>query len=161
MRAGYDGAKGKKALETAHGRGHVCHLPALHVIPANRDDCAEVGRRVSAIEEVTDESVELAYVDQGYTGEKPAEEAWAHGIALEVVKLPEAKRGFALLPRRWVVERPFAWTTRCRRPVKDYEHYTSTLVNLYVIVFVCFIIRNAAILSSRCITLSIMELKIL
>src|SRR5580700_7177565 len=45
------------------------------------------------------------------------------GIALEVVKLPEAKRGFVLLPRRWVVERSFAWATRCRRLVKDYERY--------------------------------------
>ena len=41
--------------------------------------------------------------------------AQAHGIDLEVVKAPEAKRGFVLLPRRWVVERSFAWATRCRR----------------------------------------------
>ena len=43
----------------------------------------------------------LAYVDQGYTGETAAEAAAAEGIRLEVVKLPEAKRGFVLLPRRW------------------------------------------------------------
>jgi transposase len=41
--------------------------------------------------------------------------------------LPEAKRGFVLLPRRWVVERSFAWATRCRRLVKDYERYAQTL----------------------------------
>ena len=69
----------------------------------------------------------LAYVDQGYTGEAAAEAAQAEGIALHVVKLPEAKRGFVLLPRRWVVERSFAWATRCRRLVKDYERYASTL----------------------------------
>ena len=45
----------------------------------------------------------------------------AHGIRLEVVKLPEAKRGFVLLPRRWVVERSFAWATRFRRLARDYE----------------------------------------
>lgn len=55
-----------------------------------------------------DNTVELAYVDQGYMGEATAEAAQKHGIRLEVVKHPMAKRGFALLPRRWVVERRFA-----------------------------------------------------
>ena len=45
----------------------------------------------------------------------------AHGIQLEVVKHPEAKRGFVLLPRRWVVERSFAWAARFRRLARDYE----------------------------------------
>ena len=51
--------------------------------------------------------MEVAFVDQGYTGEQPATDAKAHGIRLEVVKLPEAKKGFILLPKRWVVERSF------------------------------------------------------
>ncbi len=58
---------------------------------------------------VNPKMVEVACVDAGYTGEQPAQDAAAHGIHLEVVKLPEAKRGFVLLPRRWVVERSFAW----------------------------------------------------
>jgi transposase len=57
----------------------------------------------------TGKSVELAYVDQGYTGQNAADAAEQHGIRLEVVKHPTAKRGFVLLPRRWVVERSFAW----------------------------------------------------
>ena len=77
------------------------HLLALHVTPANVDDRAEIGRLTDAIQEATGESVTLAYVDQGYTGETAAEAAKQRGIALEVVKLPEAKRGFVLLPRRW------------------------------------------------------------
>jgi transposase len=64
--------------------------------------------------------VELAYVDQGYTGERAAEAAEAR-IQLEVVKHTEAKRGFVLLPRRWVVERSFAWLARFRRLARDYE----------------------------------------
>ena len=44
----------------------------------------------------------MAYVDQGYTGPTAAEAAQSHGIRLEVVKHPMAKRGFVLLPRRWV-----------------------------------------------------------
>ena len=80
------------------------HLLALFVTPANEQERAWVGELAEAVQEATGESVELAYVDQGYTGERPAAEAEAHGIRLEVVKHPEAKRGFVLLPRRWVVE---------------------------------------------------------
>jgi transposase len=72
-----------------------------------------VGELAGAVQEATGESVELSYyVDQGYTGERPAAEAEAHGIRLEVLKHPESKRGFVLLPRRWVVERDFAWANR-------------------------------------------------
>jgi transposase len=78
-------------------------LLALHVTPADAQDRAQVGQLAAAVQEITGEAVDLAYVDQGYTGETPAEAAKAHGISLEVVKLPEAKRGFVLLPRRWVV----------------------------------------------------------
>jgi transposase len=56
-------------------------------------------------------------VDQGYTGAGPATAAHEHGIELQVVKLPTAWHGFVLLPRRWVVERNFAWASRfCRSP---------------------------------------------
>lgn len=54
------------------------------------------------------------WVDRGYTGEEAAAAAAAHGIRLAVVTRPVAKRGFVLPPRRWVVERAFAWLARCR-----------------------------------------------
>ena len=73
------------------------------------------------MQEATGDSVELAFVDQGYTGEQPAADAQAQGIRLEVVKLPTAKRGFVLLPRRWVIERSNAWMARFRRLARDYE----------------------------------------
>ena len=74
------------------------------------------------VQEATEQNVEMAYVDQGYTGKKAAEAAAAaHAIALEGVKLAEAKRGFVLLPRRWVVERSCAWWARFRRLSRDYE----------------------------------------
>lgn len=75
-------------------------LLALHVSPANEQERAHVGELAEAVQEAMGESVELAYVDQGYTGERLAEEAEAHGIRLEVVKHEGAKRGFVLLPRR-------------------------------------------------------------
>ena len=118
------------------------HLLALHVTPATADDRAEVGRLTAAVQDATGESVELAFVDQGYTGEKPAAAAKVHGITLEVVRLPQAKRGFVLLPRRWVVERTFAWATRCRRLVKDYERLHTTLEGLHIVALACLMLKQ-------------------
>jgi len=90
----------------------------------------------------TGETVEIAYVDQGYTGENAADAAAEHGIKLEVVKLPEAKRGFVLLPRRWVVERSFAWMARFRRLARDYERLPETLAGLHYLAFVILMLKN-------------------
>ena len=142
-RAGYDGAKRKRGSKLHLAVDTLGHLLALRVTPANVDDRAAVGGLADAIQDVTGESVELAYVDQGYTGEAAAEAARAQCIELHVVKLPEAKRGFVLLPKRWVVERSFAWATRCRRLVKDYERYASTLAGFHVVAFVCIMLTRA------------------
>ncbi len=74
-------------------------------------------------------------MDQGYTGEQPADDAAKHGIRLDVVKLLTAKRGFVLLPRRWVVERSNAWMTRLRRLARDYERLPETLAGLHFLAF--------------------------
>ena len=92
---------------------------------------------------MTGDTVELAFVDQGYTGAEAAADAAAHGIRLEVVKLPEAKRGFVLLPRRWVAERSFAWAARFRRLAKDYERLPETLLGLHFVAFVCLLLHRA------------------
>jgi transposase len=94
------------------------------------------------VQEITGENVEPASVDQGYTGEEPANEAAAQGIRLEVVKHAEAKRGFVLLPRRWVVERSFAWTARFRRLARDYERLPTTLAGLHFIAFACLMLTR-------------------
>lgn len=88
----------KAGLDPSRYSGHS--LRAGFVTPASEQDRELMGELARAIQEQTGESVELAYVDQGYTGERAAAEAEAHGINLEVVKHPEAKRGFVLLPRR-------------------------------------------------------------
>jgi transposase len=95
------------------------HLLAAHVTPATADDRAEVGQLAQAVQVATGESVDLACIDQGYTGKKATAAAREHGIELEVVKFAEAKRGFVLLPRRWVAERIFAWATHSRRLARD------------------------------------------
>jgi transposase len=147
-RGGYDGAKRKKGSKLHMAVDTLGHLLALHATPAEADDRAEVGRLAEAVQAATGGSVDVAYVDQGYSGEKPAEAAREQGIELEVVKLPEAKRGFVLLPRRWVVERSFAWATRFRRLVKDYERYASTLADLHLVAFVCLMLKKAALLAA-------------
>jgi transposase len=143
-RGGYDGAKRKKGSKVHAAVDTLGNLLALHVSPANEQDRPPLPSLSSeAIQEATGESVELAYVDQGYTGEKAAEEAEAHGMRLEIVRHEEAKRGFVLLPRRWVVERDFAWASRFRRLAKDYERLPATLAGLHFVVFACLFLQQA------------------
>jgi transposase len=142
-RGGYDGHKNKKGSKVHAAVDTLGHLLALFVSPANEQERAWVGELAEAVQEATGESVELAYVDQGYTGERAAKEAEAHGMRLEVVKHPEAKRGFVLLPRRWVVGRDFAWASRFRRLVKDYERLPTTLAGLHFVAFACLFLRQA------------------
>jgi len=102
----------------------------------------EAGAHLAAdIREATGDAVDLACIDQGYTDVKATA---AEGITLEVGKLLQAKRGFVLLPRRWVVERSFAWATRCRRLVKDYERYAETLAGLHVVAFIGNMLKQAS-----------------
>jgi transposase len=144
-RGGYDGAKRKKGSKVHAAVDTLGHLLALRVSPANGQEREYVGEMAQAVQEATGESVELAYVDQGYTGERAAEEAQAHGMRSEVVKHEEAKRGFVLLPRRWVVERDSAWGSRFGRLAKDYERLPATLAGLhYFVAFACLFLQQAA-----------------
>jgi len=130
-RAGYDGAKRRKGSKVHAAVDTLGHLLALHVTAANEQDRDQVGILAAKVQEATGETVKLAYVDQGYTGAAPAAQAKAHGMELEVVKLPQAKRGFVLLPRRWVVERSFGWSARFRRLARDYERLPTTVASYH------------------------------
>jgi len=141
-RAGYDGHKRKKGTKLHLAVDTLGQVLALHVTPANEQDRAQVATLAEAIQDATGEHVELVYVDQGYTGDVPSEAAAEHGIELHVVKLPEAKHGFVLLPRRWVVERSFAWKTRFRRLVRDYERLAETVVGLHLVAFGCLMLQH-------------------
>jgi transposase len=144
-RAGYDGAKRKRGSKVHLAVDTLGHFLALHVSPADVQDRAAVDALAARVQAATGEHVALAYVDQGYTGERPATDAATHGIALEVVRLPEAKRGFVLLPRRWVVERDFAWMTRFRRLVRDYERLPGTLAGLHLVAFVFLMLQRIVV----------------
>ena len=134
-RAGYDGAKRKRGSKVHIAVDTLGHLLALCVTAANEQDRAQVKELAAKVQTVTGEHVEIAFVDQGYTSEQAAQDAATEGIKLEVVKLPEAKRGFVLLPKRWVVERSFAWATRFRRLTRDYERLPETVAGLHFLAF--------------------------
>lgn len=141
-RAGYDGHKKRKGSKVHLAVDTLGHLLALVVTPASVQERAQVAALAEAVQEATGARVELAFVDQGYTGTQAAEDAAAHGIRLEVVRLPEAKRGFVLLPRRWVVERGFAWMSRFRRLARDYERLAETLVGLHFVAFAILMLHR-------------------
>lgn len=116
------------------------------VFEAMTHDLRLILRLAEQIQAVTEESVEVAFVDQGYTGAEPAQAALAHGIRLEVVNLPQAKKGFVLLPRRWVVERDFGRMARFRRLARDYERLPETLTGLHYLAFVILMLRRVVAL---------------
>ena len=101
--------------------------------------------------------LERVWADQGYTG--AAVGAWARetlGVALDVVyppwrqleryglEAPPATRGFRVIPRRWVVERTFAWLGRSRRLAKDYEHLPETAEALVYAAMTRLMLRRLA-----------------
>src|SRR5690242_19832805 len=146
QRAGYDGAKRKRGSKLHLAVDTMGHLLALHVTPASADDRAEVGRLLDAAQEAVQGNLEVAFADAGYNGENAAAAANKQGVELVIVRLPEAKRGFVLLPIRWVAERSLAWTTRFRRLVRDYERYPTTLAGLHFVAFACLMLKQAAAL---------------
>lgn len=149
-RAGYDGAKRRKGSKVHLAVDTPGHLLSLHVRPANEQDRAQVGQLAQAVQKATGHSVELAFVDAGSTGEPAAREAEAAGMCLEVVKLPEARRGFVLLPRRRVVERSFAWMARFRRLARDYERLPETLAGLHLLAFAVLMLHRFALVMAYC-----------
>ena len=141
-RAGYDGAKKKNGSKIHAAVDTLGNLLALKVTAANEQEREQVADLAAKVQEVTGGTVEIAFVDQGYTGETAAEEAHANGIELQVVKHTEAKKGFVLLPRRWVVERTFGWLGRFRRLARDYERLAEVLAGWHWLAFLVLLIKQ-------------------
>jgi transposase len=134
-RAGYDGYKRRKGSKVHMAVDTLGLLLALKVTAASEQERSQVFDLAADVQAATGQTVTLAFVDQGYTGDQPAADAAAHGITLEVVKLAEAKKGFVLLPRRWVVERSFGWLARFRRLARDYERTAEVLAGWHWVAF--------------------------
>lgn len=134
-RAGFDGAKKRKGTKVHIVVDTLGHLLTLLSTPANEQDRKQVHELCLKVQEITGGSVEVAFVDQGYTGEQPNQDAESANVDLIVVKRPEASQGFVLLPKRWVVERSFAWLSRFRRLGRDLERLSSTLLGFHTLAF--------------------------
>jgi transposase len=143
-RAGYDGYKRKRGSKVHMAVDTLGHLLALTVTSADEQERSQVGPLCEAVQIATGQSVEIAWADQGYTGERAREAAQAAGIELRIVKLAEAKKGFVLLPKRWVVERSFGWLSRFRRLSRDFERLPQVLAGLHFVVFAMLMLPKAA-----------------
>jgi transposase len=144
-RAGFDGHKKKKGSKVHVAVDTLGNLLALTVTPANENERSQVEALATQVQAVTGDTVEIAFADQGYTGEEPAAAASDKGIRLIVVKHKEPKRGFVLLPRRWVVERTFGWLGRFRRLARDYERLATTLQGWHWLAFVVLTLARVGI----------------
>ena len=89
----------------------------------------------------------LIWADQAYTGDLAAW-VWAlrpwRKVRLEVVKRLEGLKGFPVLPKRWIVERTFAWLNRYRRFSKDDEYLTQTSETMIRVAMIHLMIRRLA-----------------
>jgi len=89
----------------------------------------------------------VIWADQAYTGDLSAW-VWSlrpwRKVRLEIVKRPEGTKGFLLLPKRWIVERTFAWLSRYRRLSKDYEYVTQTSETMIRIAMIHLMVRRLA-----------------
>ena len=132
-RAGYDGHKKKRGSKIHMVVDTLGELLALQVTAANVPERSQVEQLVKQVQEVTGEHIEVLYADQGYNGDEVAEAAAQHGVQLQVVPLPKSRKGFVLVPRRWVVERSFAWLSRFRRLARDYERLAATLAGFHLL----------------------------
>lgn len=144
VRAGYDGYKRRKGTKLHIAVDTLGNLLALHVTPASDQDRAQVGVLAAKAQEAAGKTIELAYVDEGYTGAECAALAAEQGVRLEVVKLAQTRHGFVLLPHRWIVERSFAWASRFRRLARDYERLPSSFAALHWLAFAGLMLSSLA-----------------
>jgi transposase len=138
-RAGYDGAKRYRGSQVPMAVDILGHLWAVHVTAANEQDRSQVWALAEKVPEVTGDAGEIAFVDQGDPGAPAAQDAAGHHMPWAGVKLPEVKRGFVLLPKRWVVECSNAWPTRFRRLARDDERLAETRPGLHFVAFAIWI----------------------
>ena len=86
----------------------------------------------------------LIFADGGYQGETAARAAAQEGLRLTIVTREPGTRGFAVLPRRWMVERTFAWLGRNRRLAKDFETTATSAVTMAYLASLQLLVRRLA-----------------
>jgi len=118
---GYDGGKKIKGRKRHILVDTVGNLLEVVVLAAHKPDRDGAYALLTKVETLIARRLLKLWADSAYQGEL---ETWLHnqwGIQLEIVARLEGQKGFVVQPRRWVVERTFAWLGRYRRLSKDYE----------------------------------------
>lgn len=143
-RAGYDGYKRKRGSKVHMAVDTLAMLLTVHTTPAKGQERAQVAELALQVQQVTGQTVKLAFADQGYEGGAAAQAVRDEGIELQVIKLSEAKKAFVLLHRRWVIERSFGWLNGLQRLACDYERLPETMAGLHFVVFAMLMLVHAA-----------------
>ena len=123
---GYDGNKKIKGRKRHILVDTLGNLLEVVISTANLHDTKGAQLLLNKVEKMTALRLLKIWADQGYQGDlvDTVQQDWE--IVLEIVKREEGQVGFAVLPRRWVVERTFAWFGKYRRLSKDYERSTTS-----------------------------------
>ena len=146
--AGYDGAKKRRGRKVHMAVDTLGDLLVIYITAANEQDRDQVAELSEKVQGVTAGHVQLAFVDQGYTGQQVIDDAASQGLKIQVIKLSEVKKGFVLLPVRWVIERSFAWTGRFRRLARDFERLAETLAGYHFLAFTTLLLHRFITLPS-------------
>jgi transposase len=95
-----------------------------------------------ALHDDTLSAVTQVLVDGGYTGEEFERRVWQIlGATVQVAKRNELHK-FVVIPKRWVVERSFAWLEKCRRLWKNCERKLNTSLQFAVLAFIALLLRT-------------------
>lgn len=143
-RAGYDGAKRRNGSKIHAAVDTMGHAITLLVTPADGQDREQVYDLCREVQEVTGYNVDVVVADGGYSGDQAETDAALSEIELVVAKRPAGASGFVVIPRRWVVERTFAWTSRFRRLGRDLERLASSLLGFHWMAISVLLLQNLA-----------------
>jgi transposase len=124
-------------------------LLAAVVTAANEPDRKQVAALCSRVQEVTGPRMQVAYADQGYTGEEADHAAAVPNMDWQVMAKPEGPTGVGLLPRRWVVARRFGWASRFRRLARDDQRLARTRQPFHFLAFGVWLLAKGVFQLSR------------
>jgi transposase len=139
---GYDGGKRVSGIKRHIGVDTNGLPHAIHVTTANVTDRAGALVMVKACQGNLTRVIKLL-VDNGYSGDNFAAAVMdTIGAGVEVAKRSELHT-FAVIPKRWVVERSFAWLDKCRRLWKNCERKLNTSLQMVVLAFLVLLLRRS------------------
>jgi putative transposase len=143
---GYDAAK-KVVGRKRHLLVDTLGLLLVTVVHAASEQDRTAARQVLSPLSNSFHRLRKVWADGGYFGSL-GEWLWSlrrwRKVRLELVRRDEQAEGFSVLPKRWIVERTFAWLGRCRRLSKDYEYLTETSEAMIQVAMIGLMLRRLA-----------------